>query len=254
MELYNSLDLIAKINFKSYTHNDVQGRLDKLSKASDNYQTKIGKSYFAGKKGDGKERIQTSKDLKQFANEQKKLINEAGKGVICPNETFEDMSKRNVILAKRIDDKYGKMNFNEELERARKEMQTVAGKNGVAQMDKEECLSPMARIATITVIRHQEKLTGKSVDYTKEEFNEQVKLMKGDKAFTRAMSSLTPEKMYKRATSENDRALLIDDLNKARNEIDKEEKAKQDALLKKQLEKEKDKVLQIDPKMAVPQQ
>ena len=109
----------------------------------------------------------------------------------------------------------------------------------------------MARIATITVIRHQEKLTGKSVNYTKEKFNEQVKLMKGDKAFTRAMSSLTPEKMYKRATSENDRALLINDLNKARGEIDKEEKAKQDALKKL---KEKDKVLQIDPKIAVPQQ
>ena len=273
MNMYDALKDVAGITFED-TPMDIQKKLDRLSSSSNTYQGKIEGSFFAGRKGNGSKRYEQSGELIDFADEYKESLSKSAKGAVSPNEKLQDIGIRNRQVEAERDARKAneaqaqnaaqqagaganivppnneKVDFDAELESAGKEVMNVADKSGIQKMDKNDCIKPMARIATITVIQNQEKLTGKSLSYTKEEFNEVVRKMEEDSLeFKRVMSELRPDQIYNRATLENDRALLINDLNEAKNVIEKENELKNEALKKKEEVLEKDRVLENDKVM-----
>ena len=236
----------------------MDARLWKLSRASDNYQHKIDSSYFAGKKSEGKKRLQKSKDLKKFAADSKKMLAANFKGQVCPDDTIEAIGNRNKGIINKLKGenaneiaedassakamgeaganptmqgenalpKEGEyVNLDEALEEAKGEIVKEAGKNGIGEMDKENCIKPLACITAITFMKNQEKLIGASLNYTKENFNKELEKMEGSEEFKRTMSDFSPEQIYSRAKNN---ALLINDISHAKNVIAEEKKKREE--------------------------
>ena len=193
MNMYNSLKVVSEISVKD-TPKDIIEKLGRLSDTSDKYKAKIDDHFFAGRKSAGKQRRRESVGLKTFADDYEKSFKDDGKGVVCPNETIEDMKKRHEAIlearnnkqAVRADAKAAAqgenalpkdgeyVNLDEALERAKGEIAKEAEKNGIGGMDKEKCQKPLACITTITFMKNQEKLTGKPLNYTKGDFNKEL--------------------------------------------------------------------------------
>ena len=128
--------------------------------------------------------------------------------------------------AQRQEDKIiEKVNLDDELKKARQTIQESVDKNH-GQLDKDECMDALSRIATITVIRQQEKSDGQSMDMTNSRFEEENTTMKESLAFKRIVKSSTPLRLYGRV-NEN-MGLWINDLNQVTKIIELENMKKDD--------------------------